>query len=129
MFNNSSFIYTEGFNNSQNSSDSNKNSNSKKPMSQNMDSSNSNNNTDTSSSPVDSDIIKQKLQDSDSSNSSNTKTLPMSNASEGFDILGTENNIKRGKQSNSISVNSIMRDSNNVDPYDDSSMKESFSFF
>jgi hypothetical protein len=39
-------------------------------------------------------------------------------AKEGFDIIGTENNIKRGKQSNSISVNNNSRNSENVEPYE-----------
>jgi len=37
---------------------------------------------------------------------------------EGFDIIGTENNIKRGKQSNSIPVSNFMRSSTNVQPHD-----------
>lgn len=42
---------------------------------------------------------------------------PIARAIEGFDIIGTENNIKRGKQSNSIPVASFMRSSTNVEPY------------
>jgi hypothetical protein len=37
---------------------------------------------------------------------------------EGFDILGTERNLQRGKKSNTIMVNEDMRKSANVDPYD-----------
>ena len=37
---------------------------------------------------------------------------------EGFDILGTERNLQRGKKSNTIMVNEDMRKSENVDPYD-----------
>jgi hypothetical protein len=37
---------------------------------------------------------------------------------EGFDILGTEQNLQRGKPSNKILVNEDMRKSSNVDPYD-----------
>ena len=37
---------------------------------------------------------------------------------EGFDILGTERTIQRGKQSNKIMVNEDMRKSENIDPYD-----------
>ena len=44
-----------------------------------------------------------------------TKLLPV--AKEGFDIIGTENNIKRGKQSNSIPVNDAMRASSDVSPH------------
>jgi len=48
---------------------------------------------------------------------------------EGFDILGIENNIKRGKQSNSIPVNNFMRDADSVSPYEGSSFLGSFSPF
>jgi len=37
---------------------------------------------------------------------------------EGFDILGTEQNLQRGKKSNTIMVNEDMRKSLSVDPYD-----------
>ena len=40
------------------------------------------------------------------------------NGTEGFDILGTERNLQRGKKSNSIMVNEDMRKSENVDAYD-----------
>lgn len=42
----------------------------------------------------------------------------VSTAKEGFDIIGTENYIKRGKQSNTIPVNSHMKDSDNVSPFE-----------
>jgi hypothetical protein len=49
----------------------------------------------------------------------NTDTLDTKyNGTEGFDILGTERNLQRGKKSNSIMVNEDMRKSENVDPYD-----------
>ena len=38
--------------------------------------------------------------------------------SEGFDILGTEQNLQRGKKSNTIMVNEDMRTSDNVEPHD-----------
>jgi len=50
-------------------------------------------------------------------------------ATEGFDILGTENNLKRGKKSNSIPVSNSMRKSENVDPYYTSSFDNSYSLF
>jgi len=49
-------------------------------------------------------------------------------ATEGFDILGTENNLKRGKKSNSIPVSNSIRKSENVDPYYTSSFDNSYSF-
>lgn len=50
-------------------------------------------------------------------------------ATEGFDILGTENNLKRGKKSNTIPVSNSMRKSENVDPYYTSSFDNSYSLF
>lgn len=50
-------------------------------------------------------------------------------ATEGFDILGTENNLKRGKKSNSIPVSNSIRNSENVDPYYTSSFDNSYSLF
>ena len=58
-----------------------------------------------------------------------TDTSTTTTAAEGFDILGIENNIKRGKQSNSIPVNSFMRDADSVSPYEGSSFLGSFSPF
>lgn len=60
----------------------------------------------------------------DTSTSTSTST-----AAEGFDILGIENNIKRGKQSNSIPVNNFSRDSDSIAPYEGSSFLGSFSPF
>jgi len=50
-------------------------------------------------------------------------------AAEGFDILGIENNIKRGKQSNSIQVNNLTRESIFISPYNESSFFENYGFF
>jgi hypothetical protein len=50
-------------------------------------------------------------------------------ATEGFDILGTENNLKRGKKSNSIPISNSLRKSENVDPYYTSSFDNSYSLF
>jgi len=52
-----------------------------------------------------------------------------SNTTEGFDLLGTENSLKRGKKSNSIPVNNSVRKSGNVDPYYSSSFNDSYSMF
>lgn len=54
---------------------------------------------------------------------------PASTATEGFDIIGKESNIKRGKQSNSIPVNDFMRESVSVAPYEGSAHLDSFSAF
>jgi hypothetical protein len=50
-------------------------------------------------------------------------------AAEGFDLLGTENNLKRGKKSNSIPVNNSVRKSGNVDPYYNSSFGSNYTQF
>ena len=47
---------------------------------------------------------------------------------EGFDIIGTENNIKRGKQSNKIPVSEHMRESMNVSAFDGSFSDNYFAF-
>ena len=46
---------------------------------------------------------------------------------EGFDIIGKERNIQKGRNSNSIPVNDFMRESTNVAPYEGSLFSESFS--
>lgn len=67
--------------------------------------------------------------DSNNSSTKNTSKTKNSKAAEGFDILGIENSIKRGKQSNSIPVNSFMRDADSIAPYEGTSFLGSFSPF
>ena len=50
-------------------------------------------------------------------------------ATEGFDIIGKESNLKRGKQSNSIPVHDFMRESVSVAPYEGFFNLDSFSAF
>jgi hypothetical protein len=63
-----------------------------------------------------------------------TTTPPSATASlttagaEGFDLIGTENNIKRGKQSNKIPVSEHMRESMNVSAFD-GSFSDNYSAF
>jgi len=53
-----------------------------------------------------------------------------SSGTEGFDLLGTENTLKRGKKSNTIPVSDSVRRSGNVDPYSSSSsFDNSYSMF
>jgi hypothetical protein len=59
----------------------------------------------------------------DNSNSDNNV---VTKAIEGFDLQSTENNIKRGKQSNSIPVNQYNKQSIEVDPYENSSFSNFF---
>jgi hypothetical protein len=66
---------------------------------------------------------------SDSSSDSSSKKSKNFKASEGFDVLGMENSIKRGKQSNSIPVSSFMKDSDSISPYEGSSILGNFSPF
>jgi len=63
--------------------------------------------------------LQEKAKDKDSSSSV---------ASEGFDIIGTENSIKRGKQSNSIPVNSFMKNSDDIMAFG-GSFSDSYSAF
>ena len=55
-------------------------------------------------------------------------SMPIKGGAEGFDIIGTENYIKRGKQSNKILVSDHMRESNNVSAFD-GSFTDSYSAF
>lgn len=59
--------------------------------------------------------ILSKLQEKSKENTATTTSS--SAATEGFDIIGTENSIKRGKQSNSIPVNSFMKNSDAILPF------------
>jgi hypothetical protein len=78
-------------------------------------------------------ISKNDIKSSSTPDSSSTTTTDPSTsttATEGFDLLGTENTLKRGKKSNSIPVNNSVRQSGNVDPYFSSSFdKENYSAF
>jgi len=131
MFN--SNFYYEGFESTSSSSSSSK------PTSRTNDDSStdaSSNSTTTMNTDQIKEMIKQQISDasknntsSSSSSSDTSSNLKNSKAAEGFDILGIENNIKRGKQSNSIPVNSFMRDSEFISPYEGTSFLGSFSPF
>jgi len=75
------------------------------------------------------DITTNSSNNTTTSNNNKIKNAKIVKAAEGFDILGIENNIKRGKQSNSIPVNSFMRDADSVAPYEETSFLGSFSLF
>ena len=47
-----------------------------------------------------------------------TNTHTIKGGTEGFDLIGTENTIKRGKQSNQIPVNDYMRQSIEITPFE-----------
>jgi len=48
-------------------------------------------------------------------------TTTETTAAEGFDVLGTERTLQKGKNANSISVNSNVRNSDSINAYDGSS--------
>ena len=112
FFNSSDLAYTEGFTD-----------NNKLSSSLNKDTSLNKENLIKNKIKQNVDIISKPI-----NNFNNNSTKPNNNnkqplvAKEGFDIIGTENNIKRGKQSNSIPVNDKMRMSSDVAPH------EGFSF-
>ena len=94
--------------------------------------SNTTNKDDTTTEPTLTDEQKQqlllKLQEKSKDSSTTTTTSSSSVASEGFDIIGTENSIKRGKQSNSIPVNSYMKNFDDIQPFG-GSFSDSYSAF
>ena len=57
------------------------------------------------------------------------KKTKFTNAQEGFDMIGTENNIKRGKQSNSINVSKSNNTYNNVSAHEGFNNNFNFSAF
>jgi hypothetical protein len=113
MFNSSDIGYMEGFTapSSSNSNDSSTTNNTTNTSTTSNDSSSISSTTPTLTDEQKQEII-AKLQEKTKDNS--TTTSSSSVASEGFDIIGTENTIKRGKQSNSIPVNSFMKNSDDI---------------
>jgi hypothetical protein len=129
MFN--SNMYYEGFGNNSKSSSSSSTSSTDASSNSTDASSNSTTQIDTEQIKA---MIKQQIADASNNNtssdsSSSNSSSKNSKASEGFDVLGMENSIKRGKQSNSIPVNSFMRDSDSISPYEGSSILGNFSPF
>ena len=61
-----------------------------------------------------------------SSSSSSSSKKKEKTSTEGFDLIGTENTIKRGKQSNSIPVHSQSNSGGRVAPYDGGSVYSAF---
>lgn len=58
-----------------------------------------------------------------------TTSSALNKSIEGFDLQSTENNIKRGQQSNSIPVNQYNKQSIEVAPYETSSFSNFFGLF
>jgi hypothetical protein len=71
---------------------------------------------------------KDKINDS-SNTSEITSSIATSTATEGFDIIGLENDIKRGKQSNSIPVNSFMKESSFISAFESNPFSNNFMDF
>jgi len=76
-------------------------------------------------------MMKNKISDASGNVPNAVKTSKVTNAQEGFDMIGTENNIKRGKQSNSISVNGFTNNynNNNVSAYEGFNSTSDYSAF
>jgi hypothetical protein len=57
-----------------------------------------------------------------------TSSVPKepTSSKEGFDLIGTESNLKRGKQSNSISVLPVSKKSENISPFEEYGAFSSF---
>ena len=121
MFNNSGLGYMEGF--TSDSEDKLKDKKSEAENTANTDKSDAENTATTVKSDAENTATTVK---SDAENTVNSLKTKMS---EGFDVIGKENNIKRGKQSNSIPVSDFMRESDHVSPHEGFTKFESFSAF
>ena len=110
IFNNN-ISFTEGMANNSNSNDIKSNNNN---INSNDNKSNDNKSNDNKKKP----IVNNK-----------DNSIETTNTIEGFDIIGAENSIKRGKDSNSIPVDPFMGVSNSVLPFEGSNLVESFSAF
>uniref|UniRef100_A0A6C0JFB5 Uncharacterized protein n=1 Tax=viral metagenome TaxID=1070528 RepID=A0A6C0JFB5_9ZZZZ len=72
------------------------------------------------------DVITSALNNSSNNSGATNSTTTASPSIEGFDLQSTENNIKRGKQSNSIPVNQFLMQSPQVAPYESANFSENF---
>jgi len=122
IFNNN-ISFTEGMANNSNSNDiksnnNNINSNDNKSNNNNINSNDNKSNNNKSNDNKKKPIVNNK-----------DNSIETTNTIEGFDIIGAENSIKRGKDSNSIPVDPFMGVSNSVLPFEGSNLVESFSAF
>lgn len=132
MFNNNNSSYYEGFDG--NTSDTNavggKVEKAKNAVSQAGNAKNSTTSTNAQNDKIN--VITSALNnDNTSSDTTNSATITSTTATttpsiEGFDLQSTENNIKRGKQSNSIPVNQFLIQSPQVAPYESANFSENF---
>jgi len=72
-----------------------------------------------------SDALSKDSKNADSNSVTNVTNVP-NKSIEGFDLQSTENNIKRGRQSNSIPVNQYNKQSIEVAPYESASFSNFF---
>ena len=126
FFSSSDLAYTEGFTNNSKMSGTDKlakdKANTNTPNTNTPNTNTPNNNTPNTNTPNNN----TPNTNTPNTNTPNTNTSmapkkPSAIAKEGFDIIGTENNIKRGKQSNSIPVNDMARTSSDVLPHEGNS--------
>jgi hypothetical protein len=132
MFNSSDIGYMEGFTSpsSKNNDDSSTTNNTTTTSTNNNDSTTTSSTTPTTPTLTDEQKkqLLSQLQEQIKNKDNSTTTSSSSVAAEGFDIIGTENTIKRGKQSNSIPVNSFMKNSDDIMPFG-GSFSDSYSAF
>lgn len=134
LFNTSDIGYLEGFDGKDNERKNNNDRNNNRRMDENNKDENdknmkkkiyvSTNAKETESTTVENDVPAEETTTSEA-----TTTSEETVATEGFNILGMENEIKRGKNSNSIPVSNMMNNSDNALPFDPESVKENFSAF
>ena len=72
------------------------------------------------------DDIKKELAEAVAAESANNPDTEPKVATEGFDVIGTERELQKGKKSNSIGVNPLCRDCDMVSPVEGDSMFSNF---
>jgi len=133
MFSNNKFSFYEGLDGTVTTSNvNNKNNSEKKTLSSNNDDTSINTHTNVPNDKINvvTSSTAASAAASATSNSKDPEDSANSNSKsiEGFDLQSTENNIKRGKQSNSIPVNQYYNQSIEVAPYEGSSFSNFFGF-
>jgi len=113
IFNNMDFPYLEGMTSNLNDNDTSSGSASD------------------SASNSSSSAIPPTMDDSSKSESfhNNTEKKKSTKSLEGFDMIGKERQLQKGRSSNTIPVNDYMKESKNLEPHDWSSFSEIFSPF
>jgi hypothetical protein len=128
LFNNSDIGYIEGFTDNSNTTQPSSSEQQKKTTTTPATSTSSTTTSNAASVPTDTSDIKSLPTPNDTTTTTATSSAS-SQAVEGFDIVGKERWMQKGKQSNQIPVNDFMRESPDIAPYDGSSFSESFSSY